>query len=169
MRYVLDSSVAFKWEVPEVDSDKAIRFRDETRRGLHQLVAPDVFPVEVAHAMTRAERQGRVSPADGWRLWLAIMTDTPTLHSYIPLVPRAYAISSAVRVGVYDCLYVALAEREGCEFVTADARSPTSGRTSRSSRNSPRSPDCTTRPVTDRHRERRRMPARLVRIGPGES
>jgi len=23
---------------------------------------------------------------------------------------------------VYDCLYVALAEREGCEFVTADDR-----------------------------------------------
>jgi putative transposase len=37
-------------------------------------------------------------------------------------LPRAIAISSAVRIGVYDCLYVALAEREGCEFVTADAR-----------------------------------------------
>jgi predicted nucleic acid-binding protein len=24
--------------------------------------------------------------------------------------------------GVYDCLYVALAEREGCEFLTADDR-----------------------------------------------
>jgi len=25
-----------------------------------------------------------------------------------------------MRVGIYDCLYVALAEREGCELVTAD-------------------------------------------------
>jgi predicted nucleic acid-binding protein len=25
-----------------------------------------------------------------------------------------------MRIGVYDCLYVALAEREGCELVTAD-------------------------------------------------
>jgi predicted nucleic acid-binding protein len=25
-------------------------------------------------------------------------------------------------IGVYDCVYVALAEREGCEMVTADAR-----------------------------------------------
>jgi predicted nucleic acid-binding protein len=25
-----------------------------------------------------------------------------------------------MKVGVYDCLYVALAEREDCEFVTAD-------------------------------------------------
>jgi predicted nucleic acid-binding protein len=27
-----------------------------------------------------------------------------------------------MRCGVYDCLYVALAEREGCEFITADDR-----------------------------------------------
>jgi len=25
-----------------------------------------------------------------------------------------------MRIGFYDCLYVALAEREGCELVTAD-------------------------------------------------
>ena len=31
-------------------------------------------------------------------------------------------ISSQVRIGVYDCLYVALAEREGCELITADIR-----------------------------------------------
>jgi predicted nucleic acid-binding protein len=27
-----------------------------------------------------------------------------------------------MRVGIYDCLYVALAEREGCDFVTADQK-----------------------------------------------
>jgi predicted nucleic acid-binding protein len=122
MRYVLDSSVAFKWEVPEADSAKAIQLRDESRTGLHELIAPDVFPAEVAHAMTRAERQGRVLAADGWRLWLSIMADAPALIPYVPLMPRAFALSSAFRIGVYDCLYVALAEREGCELVTADTR-----------------------------------------------
>ena len=122
MRYVLDSSVAFKWEVSEIDSDKARRLRDETRAGLHELLAPDVFPIEVAHAMTRAERQGRVSTADGWKLWLSIMTDAPAQHPYVPLMPRAYELSSAMRLGVYDFLYIALAEREGCEFVTADVK-----------------------------------------------
>lgn len=122
MRYVFDSSVAFKWEVPEVDSAKAIQLRDESRTGLHELIAPDVFPAEVAHAMTRAERQGRVSAADGWRLWLSIMADAPAQVPYVLLMPRAFAISSSFRIGVYDCLYVALAEREGCELVTADAK-----------------------------------------------
>ena len=36
------------------------------------------------------------------------------------LMPRVFAISSSMRVGIYDCVYVALAEREGCEFITAD-------------------------------------------------
>lgn len=35
---------------------------------------------------------------------------------------RAAEISSAMRVGVYDCLYVALAEKKKCRFVTADHR-----------------------------------------------
>jgi predicted nucleic acid-binding protein len=83
-------------------------------------LAPSVFPVEVAHALTRAERQGRVSPADGWGLWLGIMADAPVLHPDMLLLPRAYEISSQNRQGVYDCLYVALAERENCELVTAD-------------------------------------------------
>jgi len=39
---------------------------------------------------------------------------------FLPLLPRAYEISSQFRVGVYDCLYVALAEREKCELATAD-------------------------------------------------
>jgi predicted nucleic acid-binding protein len=42
------------------------------------------------------------------------------MHPALPLMPRAYSISSAERIGVYDCLYVALAESENCELVTSD-------------------------------------------------
>ena len=38
----------------------------------------------------------------------------------IPLAPRAYEISSAARIGVYDCVYLALAERDVIDFITAD-------------------------------------------------
>ena len=48
------------------------------------------------------------------------MADVPALVPYFPLMPRAFAISSSTRQGVYDCVYVALAEREGCELVTSD-------------------------------------------------
>jgi predicted nucleic acid-binding protein len=48
------------------------------------------------------------------------MTTPPRLTPSVPLTARAIDISSKMRVGVYDCLYVALAERELCELVTAD-------------------------------------------------
>jgi predicted nucleic acid-binding protein len=120
MKYVLDSSVAFKWVVPESDTPRAVQLRDEFRAGVHELIAPDVFPPELAHALTRAERQGRIN--DAVIRLIDVLTTAPILIPSLPLLLRAADISSTMRVGVYDCLYVALAEQEACEFVTADTR-----------------------------------------------
>lgn len=69
VKYVLDSSVALKWVLPESDSAKAIQLRLDYQRGVHELVAPNIFYVEAAHALTRAERQRRIAVSAGWRLW----------------------------------------------------------------------------------------------------
>jgi predicted nucleic acid-binding protein len=122
MKYVLDASVGFKCVVPEVDSDKAIRLRDSYRQGIHELLSPDFYPVEVAHSITRAERQGCITPAEGAVALRDTLNILPRLELSLLLLPRAYAISSQARVGIYDCVYVALAEREQCELVTADDR-----------------------------------------------
>jgi predicted nucleic acid-binding protein len=53
MKRVVDSSVAFKWVVPETHSDKALRLRDDYRNGILELIAPDIFLIEIAHALTR--------------------------------------------------------------------------------------------------------------------
>jgi predicted nucleic acid-binding protein len=120
MKYVLDASVAFKWLVPEVDTPKALRLRDEFNKNLLELIAPDVFPIETIHSLTRAERQNRITPAQGAVLMKDLLKNLPRLYGQLPLLPRAYEISSTMRIGVYDCLYVALAEREGCDLVMAD-------------------------------------------------
>jgi len=114
MRRVLDSNVGVKWLLQEDQSDKARRIRDEFVRGQHELLAPDIFTVECAHALTRAQRQGRVTPAEVNAFMADLLTTLPHFHPHEPLLPRAIAISVQVRHGVYDCLYVALAEREGC-------------------------------------------------------
>ena len=49
--------------------------------------------------------------------------DAPILHSSLPLMQRALLIARKARIGVYDCLYVALAEREGCELITSTSAS----------------------------------------------
>ena len=65
MKYVLDSNVALKWVLPETDDDKAVKIRDEFGQGIHQLLSPDVFPIEVAHSLARAERRGDIKQGEG--------------------------------------------------------------------------------------------------------
>lgn len=122
MKYVIDSSAAFKWVVSEVYSDKAKRLRSDVLSSVHELLAPVIFPGEVGNSLTHAERQGRITIGEAIRLWSDVMTTSPALVASLPIVYRAIEISSRTRVGVFDCLYVALAEREGCEFITADDR-----------------------------------------------
>jgi predicted nucleic acid-binding protein len=50
------------------------------------------------------------------------MKDCPDLYPSLPLMQRAFDLSSNLRVGLYDCLYVALAEQQHCSLVTADER-----------------------------------------------
>lgn len=100
----------------------AIPARLAVRPVIHRVDAPFVDSLELAIALAGAERQGRIPVGQAAVLWADVLTAPPRLFPSGALVPRAIAISSAVRIGVYDRLYVALAEREGCELVTADDR-----------------------------------------------
>jgi predicted nucleic acid-binding protein len=118
MKYVIDCSTAFKWVVSETDTPKAIRLRDDFRNGVLELIAPDLFPTEIANALLVAEWKGRIGPGEGAIFLADVLKTLPVLYEAIPLLPRAYEIG--YHASVYDCLYVALAEREKREFVSAD-------------------------------------------------
>ena len=120
MNYVFDTSVAIKTVITEADSPKAIRLRDDFNNGVHQLLAPDLFPTEICNVLMMAERTGKILPGNADAFFLDFLQDLPALHGAIPLLPRSLEIAKQFRQTVYDCLYVALAEREGCELVTAD-------------------------------------------------
>jgi predicted nucleic acid-binding protein len=74
----------------------------------------------VAHALTKARRRGIVT--DATRKWVELKVDSPQLFRSLLLMLRILDIANQARIGIYDCLYVAVAEREGCEIVTSDAR-----------------------------------------------
>ncbi len=123
MMYVIDSSTAFKWVVAEVHSDKAIRLRNDYRSGVHELLAPDLFPIEISNSLVVAERRGRIQKGEATLFLHDVLTTAPVFHPGWPdLLPRAHQIAETTVASVYDSLYIALAEREGCEFVTADDR-----------------------------------------------
>jgi predicted nucleic acid-binding protein len=80
MKYVLDSSVALKWVLPEAESAKAIRLRDEYKNGIHELLAPDVFASEIANGLSSAERQGRIKAGESALLLYDVVRAAPAIH-----------------------------------------------------------------------------------------
>ncbi|MBI1830639.1 MAG: type II toxin-antitoxin system VapC family toxin [Planctomycetes bacterium] len=120
MNYVIDCSTAFKWVVAEPDSAKGLRLRDDFKNGITVLYAPDLFPTEIANALMIAERRGRIGPGEGAVLLGDVMKTLPLIGRSHLFLPRAYEIAQLHQATVYDCLFVALAEHEVCDFVTAD-------------------------------------------------
>ncbi|HKI32836.1 MAG TPA: type II toxin-antitoxin system VapC family toxin [Gemmataceae bacterium] len=120
MKYVIDASVAAIWVLRAPLTAKALRLRDDYRRQVHELIAPAHFPHEIANALTKAERQKLIPVGDARTLIADVLSTVPVLHAVDPLFYRAVDISSQTRSAFYDCLYVALAEQEGCELVTVD-------------------------------------------------
>ncbi len=107
---------------PEDDSPAAPVLREDYRNKIHDLISPDSLPIEVAHALTRAERQGKINPGRAEILFADLLDPCPPLYPYFDYIDRAMQFSSKLRIGVFDCVDVALAEEQECHVVTSDKR-----------------------------------------------
>jgi hypothetical protein len=81
MKAVLDSCVALKWVLVEADSPKAVTLRTQYQQQQHELLSPDVFHVECAHALVRAERKAILRPGDAAALLGDILSTPPVLFA----------------------------------------------------------------------------------------
>jgi predicted nucleic acid-binding protein len=114
---VVDASVALKWLVEEEGSDAA-----DALRGRH-LVAPALIRIEVANVLRTMVARGSVPQAAAAELF-ALFQKAPVdiVESDDALERRALDLAIAVAHPVYDCIYLALAERMAASVVTADSR-----------------------------------------------
>src|SRR5712692_10526189 len=94
MKYVLDSSAALPWVLPERDSANAIQLRDDARNGVHRLLAPDIFPAEVFNSLLKAERTKRINVGEAKTLYASIGADIPAAHSLVRMLRAPMALRS---------------------------------------------------------------------------
>ena len=113
---VVDASVAIKWFIPEVHAISATRL-------LHtnlQFIAPDLIFAEVGNILWKKYRSKELTLDTA----SAILDDFKRLpfnsHENESLLDAAWQIATTYQCTVYDSLYVALAQTEGCLLVTAD-------------------------------------------------
>lgn len=116
-----DASVAVKWILAEEDSVKAtaLLLTDAS------ICAPHLLRVEVAAAVIRRHRLGQID--EEYANTLLSRADAILAERRIryvedgALLKRASEIALKIKHALQDCLYIACAEREEADLVTADA------------------------------------------------
>jgi predicted nucleic acid-binding protein len=128
MTVVVDASVAVKWVIPEVLSDRA----DAIREQADHLLAPDLLLPEAANALWKKLIRREITAREAARALDLLMASGLDLRPSAPLLGRALGLARRLRRPVNDCVYLALAQREGATLVTADRRLLTGARRGRS-------------------------------------
>lgn len=119
---VVDASVAVKWVVNEPHSEAAAALLGRSTRWL----APRLMLIEAAAALRRKTADGELRPGAA-ATSLAALLDA-VRHGVIRLADDEDLVSSALLLALDlghklpDCVYLTLAEREGCSLSTGDRR-----------------------------------------------
>lgn len=115
---VIDASVAAKWFLLEEDWEAAEALHSSGNR----LIAPDLVLAEVLNTYWKYVEKGSkpaLSIQEVADLLLRLLGD---LVSIIDLAASAAEIAVDLHHPIYDCFYLALAQREDAQLVTADDR-----------------------------------------------
>lgn len=118
MTLVVDASVAAKWVLSEPGSDRAAALRSTSE----PIIAPDLVYAEIGNAVWKRAVQGEIT-ADA--AVAALATATALFNSLLPmagLAARATEIAIALNHPIYNCFYLALAERERAPLISACRR-----------------------------------------------
>ena len=113
---IVDASVAVKWVIEEEGSAMARRL------SRIPLEAPDLLLVECANILWKKARLGDLTAAEAKERLERLLRAPVRLAASRDLLTPALELSLELRHPVYDCLYLALAQRRGVPLVTADER-----------------------------------------------
>jgi predicted nucleic acid-binding protein len=121
MEWVVDSSIALAWALPDETSKEADRFLG--RISMKSILwVPALWWYEIANALLMAQRRKRLGEAEKVRLMelygrLPIHTDV-ALDSDI--VWRLHTLATEYNLSAYDAAYLELAQRRGLGLATVD-------------------------------------------------
>ena len=115
--FVIDTSVAIKWIVDEDGSDAALAL------GGADMIAPALLRTEAGNVLRTMYARKDVSAEQALDLFAFLQTAPVVIVDHDEdLERRALELALALRNPIYDCVYLALAERTGRRLVTADRR-----------------------------------------------
>jgi predicted nucleic acid-binding protein len=117
---VVDSSVVVKWFLPEPSRPEALRLLRSYREQQIQLFAPALLMPEVSNVFCKRFRRGELNASQASEALQLLKINSPILIADAEALDEATGLAMASGQAVYDCLYLAVALRRGCEMITAD-------------------------------------------------
>lgn len=118
MILIVDASVAVKWFFPEPGREAARALEHVDRK----LVAPDILLTEVANATWRKHRLGECTRGQATEIARQLPDFFDLLEPSTGLLQHALSIAMVLDHPVYDCFYLACAEKLHSPVLTADRR-----------------------------------------------
>src|SRR5712691_1264976 len=122
---VVDASLAIKWVLLEQDSDTAAILLDRWTNEGKEIIAPALFTYEVTNILHRRVVTNKLTYEEAKKGLTKLFTIPVSLDFSEYENISAGAMEFAHRFDLpaaYDAHYLALAERESCEYWTADTR-----------------------------------------------
>lgn len=112
---VVDTSIAVKWLLPEIDSDKA---KELLVRG--NLAAPDLIRYEICNALVYSRQLPIEEILKSLDIFLGAEMEIYVLNP--DSLKRVLALSREFQISAYDATFVALAEALKTSLITADLK-----------------------------------------------
>jgi predicted nucleic acid-binding protein len=122
---VVDTSIAIKWIIEETDSEKAIALLNQWVIGKTVILAPVLLAYELTNVLHQRIRRGEANQEEAEQLLIYVLLNLVRLDTSYDYAQSVRALRFAQQHSLsatYDAHYLALAEREQCEYWTADAR-----------------------------------------------
>jgi len=111
---VIDASIAIKWVIDEEGTKEALALRNQA------LAAPDLLIAECANILWKKVRRRELSDQEAEFAARLLARADIDLVAMRPYLEAAVRIALALDHPAYDCVYIALAEAQELQFVTAD-------------------------------------------------
>jgi predicted nucleic acid-binding protein len=116
MTFVVDASVALKWVVPEAGSAAAVALRAADSH----LIAPTLVSAEIGNALWKKTMRKEIDRREAVSALRLALSHFAEFIPFDDFRETALELAIELRHPIYDCFYLALAERERCPLITAD-------------------------------------------------
>ena len=120
---MIDASLVLKWYLADEEfGETSLRLLQRYLDDEIELLAPTLLEYEILNALVYAQRKGRIEPENISLALEGFFDLGMDLAPVANLFPRILFFCQNYKCSAYDSSYLALAEAEGIDLITADRK-----------------------------------------------